>query len=133
MTVAGVVAAGRRRAEALMDCTCTITRGAGRAGQDETTGRRTDATAGTVYTGKCRVQLGEVAPDQAEAGDRTWTTERATVSIPVTSTSPVTGDVVQITTAPLDPFLVGRRYRVVVAPAKSHATARRLACERIAG
>ena len=133
MTAAGFVMAGRRAAEALMVDACTVTRPAGAAGQDESTGRRTAAAAATVYAGVCRVQLPDVDPNRSDAGERTWTVERSTISLPISVLTVAVGDVIAITASALDPALVGRRYRVTGVAAKTHLTARRLSCERVAG
>lgn len=127
-TAAGAVAAGRRAAEALMVDVCTITHGTGAATLNETTGRRT-LTTSTVYSGPCRVQVPQAQPQTSDVAERSATVQQLTISIPVTATGVAVGAVVTVTASALDPELAGRVFRVSGVHHKTHATARRLACE----
>jgi hypothetical protein len=101
---------------------CTIERGGG--DPDPITG----APARTeVYDGACQVQTWEAQESRPEAGEFRYTQQRYTVKVPVGSYRPEVGDLVTITKTLLDPYLVGREFRVVALLHKSLATAYRLA------
>lgn len=130
---AGAVARGRALAEGLMEDACLVTRPGSRTGTDPVTGKDVISAALQVYAGPCRVQLPGSQEDVRRAGDRSWTVQRLTLSLPMSAASVEVGDVVEVTATALDLGLLGRRYRVVESFAKTHATARRLSCEEVTG
>ncbi len=111
--------------------TCRVERQAPRVGTSSATGRDVLPSPVGVYEGVCRVQLAGSQEDVRVAGERPRTVQRLTLSLPMAATGVQVGDVVTVTAASLDASLVGRRYRVVQAFAKTHATARRLGCEEV--
>lgn len=131
MSVAGTVSRGRTAAERLMVDACTITRG-GQASFDENTGVRTSGSASTVYAGKCRVQVPNVAEQTPTFGEMPITTQLAIVQVPVSVVGVRVEDTVTVTESQ-DPDLVDRTFRVVALLHKTHLTARRLRCEEVAG
>ena len=122
----------RRQAESMMLDACTVTRGGGEPTWNDGTGTWDAPAASTVYEGKCRVQVPNVAENEADAGERAWTVQSALVNLPVTGSEGVeVGDTVTITAATFDGSLVGRRYTVTADHSKTYATARRLRCEEV--
>lgn len=119
----------RTLAEDLMVDACTIERPSGVSITDPVSGVVTISDAAPVYEGKCRVQVAAQAEEQDDSGERRYMLLNAIVSVPVDATEYRQGDLVVITASAFDPALVGKRYRVRVAVAKSHLTARRLHCE----
>lgn len=129
MTLESTLTAGRQQAESLMTDTCTITRGAASPVLNESTGKY-DTPGSTVYSGKCRVRsAGNVGSQGRDAGDAFAIVARPTISVPVGSASFVTGDLVTLTDAPLNPQLVGARFKVLSVSDQSQPTALRLECE----
>lgn len=129
----GAVARGRARAESLMEDSCSIRVAGTRTGTDPSTGRDLLSPGVQVYAGPCRVQLPGSQEDVRRGGDRSWTVQRLTLSVPMSAPTVPVGAVVEMTATTLDLGLVGRRYRVVESFAKTHATARRLSCEEVTG
>lgn len=123
---------GRARslAEKSMTSECIITRSAGGPVYDEDLEDYVTPDPTVVYTGRCRVQLTESLDVRVvEFGGQAVALSRVTVSVPLAETGVRQQDTVTITAAD-DAQLVGRTYHVNgEAPAKSHATARRLECE----
>ena len=114
----------RAAAESRMLDACTVRRAVGVTVDD--VGVTTPDYSEPLYEGPCRVQTfepQEYTPDVAVA---TVTTQRYAVHVPVGAYEPSIGDVVEISTATLDPHLAGREYRVVALLHKSQATAYRL-------
>lgn len=130
-TVASITSLGRELAEAVMVDACTVTAPSGAPVWDAATGRDVPATGASLYAGPCRVQAPQVQVTDADAGGHDWSTRQVVVSIPVSSIHVPPGAVVTVTASRLDPDLVGRRYRVVSALAKTAASARRLTCEEV--
>lgn len=125
MSVAGILARGRVQAEALMTDACTITRVTGQT-LNEVDGTYNDTTS-TVYTGKCRVQLRNMAVAALPlSGERQVVAQQLEVSVPIAAGEAQVGDKITVTASAHDPQLVGRVYRVREEVRKSHATARRL-------
>lgn len=118
----------RQQAESLMTDTCTITRGAASPVLNESTGKY-DTPGSTVYSGKCRVRSGNTQASGRDAGDAFALVNRTTVSVPVGSAAFVTGDLVTLTDAPLNPQLIGARFKVLSVSDQSQPTALRLECE----
>ena len=122
----------RAQAESLMVDTCIITAGGGTPTWDDANGQWNAPAATTVYEGKCRVQVPNVAENEADAGERAWTVQSALVNLPVSGSESVqVGHTVTITSASLDGALSGRVYTVTADHSKSFATARRLRCEEV--
>jgi hypothetical protein len=131
VSATGVTLAGRAAAEAIMVDACTVTMPAATASQSEVTGKVTKGSPTSLYSGKCRLQLLDVRPEHADAGERIWTAQQATISVPVSVTGIVVGCEVTITASALDPDLVGKVFRVRAVASKTYLTARRLTCERV--
>lgn len=96
---------------------------------DPTTGEYTEPADADVYSGKCRVQIGDgLTAQDAEAGGQVLTVQRLMLQIPVSVVGVHIGDVATITAVHPDgdPDLVGRVFRIDSTFAKSQATARRL-------
>lgn len=129
MTFAGDITAAllelRALAESLMVDTCTIT-APGEGDPDPVTG---DVPRVPVYSGRCKVQSFDAQESNPEAAGTVYTVQRYRVDVPVGSFAPVVGAEVTMTAVTLDPFLIGRKYRVVGLLHKSMATAYRMAVE----
>lgn len=131
MSAASAVAAGRVAAESLMVDSCTVTTD-GVPVWNEATGQYDVAAGSVVYSGKCRVQVPNVAENEADAGERAWTVQDALIMLPVSgSTAVLVGHHVVIDSCALDAQLVGKAYTVTAAHHKTHATARRLRCKEV--
>jgi hypothetical protein len=133
VSAASALYAGRLLASSLMVDEAVFTRSTGSTSQNETTGRETAGTRSTVHTGPCKVQRQRVAPADPEAGERTVTVEQVEIHVPIEVAGIRVGDVAQITSAALDPELVGRSFRVTGLFHKTWSTARRLRCEEVTG
>lgn len=130
MSATTAVLAGRRRAEALMVDTCTVTR-AGSGTTDDLTGEVT-STPTTVYAGRCKVQQAAAMGQRVDAGEASTVLLRLEVHLPVAGSEDVRrGDLVTITASANDPALMGKTFRVHDQAAKSFATARRLGVEEV--
>lgn len=121
----------RQQAESMMVDTCTV---------EYVNGSAWDEGAGTSvptyaprYTGKCRVQTTLTEPSNPDAGEREWTVESFTISLPMSATGFQVGDRVTITKTLLDPDLLGRVFTVAALAHKTHMTARRLRVEEVTG
>jgi hypothetical protein len=131
VTAQSAVVQGRAAAEAIMVDACVIERVTGEPGPlNPATGLRDPAPTTTVYTGKCRVQTYEAHESTPDSGDHVWTVQRYSVHVPVGTDARI-DDQITITTASMDPHLVGREYTVVALLHKSLATANRLAVDEI--
>lgn len=124
---ASALEAGRAAAEARMTDTCTIAR---------VTPVRTNSSTGvittsseTIYSGKCRVAVPDMAAATREAGGQQVVVQQFVVSVPISVTTVKPGDVVTVTAAPYDGALVNKTLRVRDVPYGSQLTARRLSCE----
>jgi hypothetical protein len=84
-----------------------------------------------VFTSKAKIQTRNLISRVHEAGDRSVTTVRVELHLPITAPAVRTGDIWEHTTVgPLsDSQLVGRKFRVVAPAAKTFATARRFEVE----
>lgn len=108
--------------------TCTIRR---------KVGEETDPHSGvvtpvytTLYAGKCRVQrVGSATP--AQPGEAYLLMLRLEVQLPMSVAGLAVADEVRIDSAPLDPDLAGRTFRVRDLFHKTHATMRRLGVEEV--
>ena len=128
MNPAGVLARGRRAAEALMVDTVEITRPTGAV--DPVTGKPVTAT---VYAGRAKVQTYEGYEQDREVGGGSVTTQRYRVDLPVGAYAAVVGDVVTVTAATFDPNLAGRRYVLRGPFFKTAATAYRMFVDDLNG
>jgi hypothetical protein len=120
----------REQAESLMVDTCKIEHVTGTA-WDEDSGTSTP-TYDTRYSGKCRTQTTLTSEAAQSAGEREWTIQSLTVSVPMSVTGVEVGDRVTITSTALDLDLVGRVFTVVALAHKTHMTARRFRVEEVA-
>lgn len=123
--------AGRAAAEALMVDTCTITAPGDASGAfDPVTGEWVYGQAVTVYSGPCKVQDNALQPREAEAGEVTVVTTSYRLDLPIATSAGVgEGMTATITSAALDPALVGRRLHIEAPHSASMKTARRFPCE----
>ena len=119
----------REQAESLMVDECKIEYVSGTT-WDEDSGTSTP-TYVTRYSGKCRAQTTLTSESQQGAGERKWTIQSLTVSVPMSVTGVAVGDRVTITDTALDLDLVGRVFTVVALAHKTHMTARRLRVEEV--
>lgn len=130
MSVDSTILAGRRMMEGLMESTCVIRRGTAEA-IDHATGLASDTTA-TIYTGPCRVKFAFARVTEVQAAGQTVADQRPILSLPVGSPGSGdvrTNDVAEILTNPMDPDLVGVKFRVAGVHSQSQATARRFPVE----
>lgn len=126
--IGGILAAGRRRAEALMRDTCRITK-AGPDVWNEATLTNTPSTV-TVYEGKCRLLYPYRAPTTASTPGQVEAVQLARLSLPVSTSIGVReGHDVEYLTSASDPDMVGRKFKVVGGAHQSDATARRVPVE----
>lgn len=145
--LAGLVNAGRKFHEQIMEDACTITRATtngslspsaslypsaattpGGGGLNEATGLYT-VSPSTIYTGPCRLVVQPRQPQDIGATGQVESSTHARLDLPVsTSTSVRDGDVVAFT-ASVDPALVGVKYRIRGLAGQTHATARRFFVE----
>lgn len=129
MNVSGVLARGRRAAEARMIDTCLIERATGTSvdpyGNEVTTYE-------PVYEGKCRVMSWNVATTSPDVGQQRIDLLRFYVHVPVSVTGVKVNDRVTMT-ASRDPELTepDRTFRVENLAHKTDQTARRLPVEEI--
>lgn len=126
-----VVLMGRRAAEQKMTDRCVVRRKTGETTTDPETFEVVPVfevvygPAVTPHKGRCKVQTYDAYETNAESAGATVTTQRSNVHFPVGAFRMRVGDLVTIT-ASVDPFLVGRSYRLAQeAPVKTHATAYR--------
>jgi len=127
--VSGIVLAGRRLAERLMDDTCIVRHQTGLA-TDPVTGVVSPAYS-TVYTGPCKVQTFTNRELLKSGGEHEFIIQRYEVHLPIAAVGVRTNDEATVTASLNDPDLVGRVYRIVGLSNKSQATARRLAVEEM--
>lgn len=115
---------GRRRAEALMQDQCTISRVVGET-MDEI-GRVVPVTE-TVYEGPCKVQSYEGYEESREVIAHSAVVQRMSIHIPVGAYRCSVGDVLTLEKSFMDPLLEGRKFRITQeAPFKTFATAYRI-------
>ena len=133
MSRASVLARGRAFAAAGVTDTCTVTRpGSGEPTLDPDTQTNTYPSDTTVYEGACRVQVrGGAVASADDFGGRAVTSSAVEVQVPVGATEFAEQDVVVITSSEDDPALAGNSYLVESVEEKSHATVRRLLCQRV--
>ena len=119
----------RAQAESLMRDTCTITR-PGVPQLDENTGLLT-APEALVYEGKCKVQSKDSSTASLDAGGAVFRVVSRQVHIPVGVADVRNDDVVTVTASLLNPFGVGRKYRVEGFTPDSFDTAARIPVKEI--
>jgi len=115
---------GRREAETLMVDTCTISR-PGEPVTDPDTGNVTDSMT-TVYTGKCKVASKDSSVASPDVAGASFTVVSRQVHVPAGVADIQDGDVVTVTASLLNPFGVGKQYRVEGFEPDSFETAARL-------
>jgi hypothetical protein len=119
----------RAQAESLMIDACTINR-PGSAVTDPETGVVSN-TATLVYSGKCKVQSKDSATSTPEAGESVFIVVSRQVHIPAGVADVRNNDVITVTASVLNPFGVGRRYRVEGFTPDSFDTAARIPVKEI--
>lgn len=118
-------------AEALMVDTCEVTRqDDAQEVTDPVTGEVTSG-ATEVYTGRCKIQTGEVQEATPTTGGRLVTVQRYQLHLPIGAGPVAVGDLVRLTAATQDAQLAGRVYRIIATHHKSLATAQRIELEEV--
>lgn len=119
--------AARAFAEARMGDTCEVQYDTGQTVKD---GRRELPVYATRFTSKCRVRPSR-ASDTFEAGGATHARAAREVHLPAGAGQVEPGDFIVFTqvAADSDPYLVGKRWRVITPAAASQTTAKRLQVE----
>lgn len=120
---------GRAAAESLMTDTLTITRASG----EPVTGPETfEVTypSTVVYAGKGRIQSRATQAEDVTQGAHDFTLGDSTVQVPV-SVPLAVDDEVTVDASQTDPLMVGRVFRVVIIPRKTHATMVRAGVEEV--
>jgi hypothetical protein len=87
-----------------------------------------------IYNGPCKLQESAgfgAAGTEPQAGEHKFVLQGWRLHLPIAETGPTDGDVAEVTTAGVDPDLVGRRYRLGGDFAKTFATARRIQVEEV--
>ena len=86
----------------------------------------------TIYAGVGRVQRRDLQIQSRTVAEHEYAVAAADVQVPVTAATGriVKGDRVTVTSCVLDEALVGRRFTVLGAVGKTHATKRVLSCEQ---
>jgi hypothetical protein len=108
---------------------CTIER-PGAAVTDPETGVVTPGTT-PVYSGKCKVQSKDSATSTPEAGEAVFVVVSRQIHIPAGAADVRNNDVVTVTASVLNPFGVGRKYRVEGFTPDSYDTAARIPVKEI--
>jgi hypothetical protein len=119
----------RAQAESMMLDTCTIQR-PGAPVTDPNTGVVTPGMT-TIYTGKCKVQSKDSATSTPEAGGAVFVVVSRQIHIPAGAADVRNDDVVTVTASVLNPFGVGRKYRVEGFTPDSFDTAARIPVKEI--
>ena len=127
----GVLAMGRRQAEALMRDTCRITSD-GETSWDEEKLANVTGPRVTVYEGKCRLLSPYRAPTTASTPGQVQAVQLSRLSLPVAdSLGVMEGMEVEYLTSESDPDLPGKTFRIGGGAVQSDATARRLPLESV--
>lgn len=124
-----MLARGRHVARDLMQTTVIIRRGDGVPVRNPETGEyETGSTV--VYEGPARLRFPNAQPREADAAGQRFVEQSPTVSLPIASSADVdVDDVGEVTANPLDPGIVGLRFRIAGVHAQTHSTARRFPVE----
>lgn len=134
--VGGVLAAGRARAQSLMESTVRIRRKTGET-RNTATGQITP-TWSTIYEGPARIRFTGTQPRDIDAAGQQLVEQTPIVGLPigddpriVTGTSGAVNvdDVGSVLTNPDDSSIVGGEFRVAGRHDQTHSTARRLPVE----
>lgn len=123
------VAMFQQMAEDMMADTLTITRASGEPVTDPETFEVTYPSE-QVYAGKGRVQSRDTDAEAVTQGAQDFTLGDSIVQVPVTVPLAV-DDEVTVDASLTDPLMVGRVFRVVVIPRKTHATMVRAGVEEV--
>ena len=129
MSAVDALLRGRVVAESLMVDACTIQR-PGTPVTDPATGVVTSVLY-PVYEGKCKVQSKDSATSSPEAGGQVFVVVSRQVHIPAGAADVRNDDVVTVTASVLNPFGVGRQYRVEGFTPDSFDTAARIPVKEI--
>ena len=129
MSAVDALLRGRVAAEALMVDACTIQR-PGTPVTDPNTGVVTSVLY-PIYTGKCKVQSKDSAMSSPEAGGHVFVVVSRQVHIPAGAADVRNDDVVTVTASVLNPFGIGRKYRVEGFTPDSFDTAARIPVKEI--
>lgn len=124
MSIADLAAAGRRAEERLMIDSCVIS-GDGAKTFNEATGKYTEGSGATEYSGKCRVKLN--LPIERQAGERTNQIIRPELRIPRTVTTAFS-DRAKVTVTSQNPSTT-RSFRIVSETTGTTASSRRFILE----
>lgn len=118
----GVLPMLQEQAESLMLSTAT----AHRPGQETTDPETGETTPGLteVYSGRCKVQGATAQAASPETGGHAYVIESLQLHFPVSSQLFI-DDVVTVTASPMDPDLVGLRFRLVELARGTYRTADR--------
>lgn len=127
----GVLEAGRRAAERLMTSTVEVRRYTGQITTDPVTGRASRVYE-VIYRGRAKVASYEAYEATPDVAGGTPTLTRVRVDFPVGALVVDAGDEVRVLSDRVDPQLAGMILRLQIpTPYKSHATAYRVAAERV--
>jgi len=127
--LADVLSAGQVLAESLMVDTGSAKRPTGGTSQDANTGTVTP-TYSALFSSKCKIQAGQLAVIEEEAGGRTVAVERLQLHLPVGTADLQTGDLWTISAAGAGSrSRVGRMVRVLGPADKTYLTALRYQVE----
>lgn len=113
----------RADAEEGMTDTCLVTRASAEEVYDPASGQYTTPET-PVYDGKCRLQSVKAQAANPESGPAVYTVERVELQLPFGPTFEI-DDVATFTTAPFNPDLVGKKYRITGLGRKSQASSQR--------
>jgi len=127
MTAESTILQGREMAESLMTSTCTI--GVTEESVHPVTFETITTVIETHYTGPCRLRFPGSTVSELDAGSQRITDQTAILSIPVGNVTIRTDDGGEILTNPLDPSLVGTKFRISGDHSQTYATARRFPVE----
>lgn len=130
MSIAELLASGRRAAEALMFDVVEI-RGPDVVGA-MVNGKRPITPGPLKYRDRAKLQSYEAYSAQAMSGAHMYTTQQHRVDIPVGAAVVEVEDVVTVVECPEFPAAVGKRSTIAGVPTKALQTAQRLQCTRIA-
>lgn len=132
MTAATAVARGRAAAEQLMVDTIAFRANDGTTTYDPDTNEYVETEGTLLYSGPCQVQVSDTIPRDATVGEQQVVVERTIIKIPWDSVAIPVNAVGEITAVgDGSGSVVGNRYRVTGAHAKTYNTARRLPCELV--
>jgi hypothetical protein len=129
MTAIEATRRGREAAERQMVDTCTIER-PGAPVTNPDTGVVTPSVT-VVYTGPCKVQSKDSATATPNAGGAVFVVVSRQIHIPVGAANVRNDDVFTVTASVLNPFGIGRKYRVEGFTPDSFDTAARIPVKEI--